>query len=97
MASNRKQLAHLPTGEDCASASGGPPEQMLEETAKRVEQEGAKREKGSRQDPTAPRAGRTGGLGARAERPSEGRQPLEQPASGPRGGKPPAPRACSEK
>ena len=97
MASNRKQNADMSGAEEDASASGEPREQMLEEAVKHVEQEGAKRVKPSRQDPAAPRAGRTGGLGTRAERPSEGRQPLEQPASGPRGGKPPAPRACSEK
>ena len=96
MTSKRNHVADLPSSDAGASASAGPPEQMLDEALKRAEQEPGKRDKG-RQDLTAPRAGRTGGLGSRAERPSEGRQPTEQPASGPRGGKPPAPRACSEK
>jgi hypothetical protein len=48
-------------------------------------------------DGVAPRAGRTGGLGTRAERPAEGRkQPVEttHQQEGGRGGK--APSACGE-
>jgi hypothetical protein len=76
-----------------SAAAAGQQNLDEEEALKRQEQDAAKREKTTRPDPAAPRAGRTGGLGTRAERPSDCRQPDEQGVSGPRGGKPPAPRA----
>jgi hypothetical protein len=46
-------------------------------------------------DAVAPRAGRTGGLGTRAERPSEGRkQPVETTHQDPGGRRGKAPSAC---
>ena len=52
------------------------------------------RDKSERQEPLAPRAGRTGGLGARAERPSEGSlRKAEDKAAPRRGAKAPSAKA----
>jgi hypothetical protein len=51
-----------------------PKAQMLGEALLRVEKEASRRKTAGPETQTAPRAGRTGGLGSRAEKPSEGTQ-----------------------
>ena len=51
-----------------------PKAQMLGEALLRVEQEASRRKIAGPETQNAPRAGRTGGLGSRAEKPSEGTQ-----------------------
>ena len=51
-----------------------PKAQMLGEALLRVEKEASRRRISGPETQTAPRAGRTGGLGSRAEKPSEGTQ-----------------------
>ncbi|MDB5956767.1 hypothetical protein [Ramlibacter sp.] len=51
-----------------------PKAQMLGEALLRVEQEASRRKISGPETLTGPRAGRTGGLGSRAEKPSEGTQ-----------------------
>ena len=53
---------------------GEPKAQMLGEALLRVEQEASRRKIAGPETQTSPRAGRTGGLGSRAEKPSEGTQ-----------------------
>ena len=51
-----------------------PKAQMLGEALLRVEKEASRRKVAGPETQTSPRAGRTGGLGSRAEKPSEGTQ-----------------------
>ena len=54
--------------------NGEPKAQMLGEALLRVEKEASRRKTAGPETQTSPRAGRTGGLGSRAEKPSEGTQ-----------------------
>lgn len=68
-----------------------PKAQMLGEALLRVEKEASRRKVAGPETTTSPRAGRTGGLGSRAEKPSEGTQRQlgrKQPQTG-RGAKSP--------
>lgn len=79
----REQLA--------ASAGDGRHAQMLDEALHRLEK--VVREPAGDRRRAAPRAGRTGGLGTRAERPSEGgihRSVVKPPSEPGRGGKAPS-------
>lgn len=72
-------------------ADGAPRAQMLDEALLRLEKEAARREKAAPSPVVSPHAGRTGSLGARAERPSEGSpRPGREPVTTGRGAKSPS-------
>jgi hypothetical protein len=69
----RNSVQRVGAGRDrSTAASAGDPTVKLEEELVRLQKEKERREKALLRKQSAPRAGRTGGLGTRAERPSEG-------------------------
>lgn len=70
----RGRLQRLRSQRERCQASAGCDQKarMLEEALLRLEKEQARRERPTEEKQAAPRSGRTGGLGTRAERPSEG-------------------------
>lgn len=86
MAWNRHHAARLLAGPESAASEAGLPDDLD------ADKEAARRDKSEPTPAVSPHAGRTGSLGARAERPSEGSvRPGRAPAQPPgRGGKAPS-------